>query len=591
MKPIFCSDTREAIPPDYFAQGKAVFCGGKPYLQSAALRLGLQADDIVPAEYTHFLSEHAAAPPAPYISSTPTPLPRSKTRKIYCTVTFEHIPLEYFSDGRAIWCEGKPYLRAAALKRGLAPDPAPPAHHATARLPDTDSTPPPLPIQRPPPLPTGTLRKPTGIVPGNDEKTQESDATPPTGKVEFADRLREQLENRPWSPEEQPAASPTPTPFHFEVPPAPQHVSQTPTPTPTPTSFQFGTPTPGPSPFRPGGTPTPTSRHRQTSIGLVLGQKLFARYDVKKILGKGAMGEVLHVRDMQSHMDYALKRLPENMSPDKREAVRRNFHLTCQLTHPHIATTRNLEIDPKNGNIFILMDLVRGIDLSKWIAGERQKRGGHNAPLPLDLSICIAEQIASALDYAHSQPVSFDENGSPSRFGVLHRDLKPANVMIEPTRQYRPGVPYVRIVDFGLATESQGALDDISQPQRNKKAGTPAYMAPEQWEGRTLTRGVDQWALAVILYEMLAGERPFWDDTEFMLAQKIMRADPPKPATLSDAQFAAFRKTFNVNRRERHHSCLALIKALAAAEPSTKNLVLAAEFPMPEDFLTQLDDE
>jgi serine/threonine protein kinase len=578
MSPIYCSETREVIPPEYFAQGKAVFCGGKPYLQSVAERLGLQVDDAVPPEYT-FHSDH---------SQNTTPVPRSKTRKVYCTITFEHIPLDYFADGRAIWCGGKPYLLAAALQRGLAPDPAPPSQFAGMRTPGVDSTPtpPPLPVKRPPPLPPSAQRT-TGIVPGNDEPTQESVAAPSAGSADLAGRLREQLENRPWSPD---AAAPavnvtvTPTPFHFDA------GSATPPPVPAP-AVPPGSPTPTPFFFRPSGTPTPTSRHRQTSIGLVIGQKLFGRYDVKKVLGKGAMGEVLHVRDMQSHMDYALKRLPENMSPEKREAVRRNFHLTSQLTHPHIATTRNLEIDPKTGNIFILMDLVRGVDMSKWLTSERQKRGSHNAPLPLELSICIAEQIASALDYAHSQPIAFDEDGRPEKFGALHRDLKPANVMIEPTRQYRPGVPYVRIVDFGLATESQGALDDISQPQRNKKAGTPAYMAPEQWEGRTLTRGVDQWALAVILYEMIAGERPFWDNTEFLLAQKIMHADPPKPATLSDAQFAAFKKTFNVNRRERHHSCLALIKALAAADPATKNLVLAAEFPMPEDFLTQLDDD
>src|SRR5262249_41729801 len=154
------------------------------------------------------------------------------------------------------------------------------------------------------------------------------------------------------------------------------------------------------------------------------------RYEVRRVLGRGAMGEVLEVHDRHSGTDYALKRVPAELVRDEVQmyGIRSNFALVSQLTHPHICTTRQLEIDPVNGTALIIMDLVRGQDLAHFLATTRKRLGYDTAPLPIGVVLGIAEQIASALDYAHKQPISRGYDGRPRAYGILHRDLKPANV-------------------------------------------------------------------------------------------------------------------------------------------------------------------
>ena len=323
-------------------------------------------------------------------------------------------------------------------------------------------------------------------------------------------------------------------------------------------------------------------REAVAARGLAIGQVLIGRYEVRKIIGRGAMGEVLEVRDQQSGVDYALKRVPPDLVRNAAQmaGIRVNFALVSQLTHPHIGTTRQLELDPASGHAYLLMDLVRGIDLAQWLIKKRQELGNPNAPLPIELALGIAEQIAAALDYAHNLPVSHGSDGKPKVFGILHRDLKPANIMLESEREYRPGVPFVRIIDFGLAAEIQASLQSLSVKRQNELSGTPAYMAPEQWEGRTLTRGVDQWSLAVMIYEMVAGRRPFEGPSEVAIMTQICKADPEQPTTLTDAQWAVLKKTLQPDRKQRHPSCTEMVKALADADSSTAGKVAPAGTPL-----------
>jgi serine/threonine-protein kinase len=220
------------------------------------------------------------------------------------------------------------------------------------------------------------------------------------------------------------------------------------------------------------------------------GQVLLNRYEFVRVLGQGAMGEVLEVRDRYSGISYALKRIPPEKAfgVAQMESVRANFALVSRLSHPHIATTRHLEFDPQSGHLLVLMDLVHGITLAEWIAKERHSRGGPTAPLPLELALSVTGQIAEALDYAHELPVSVDSQGRPK--GILHRDLKPANVMIEERPGSSTGSHTVRLVDFGLAAEIQTTLTGMSidpnrRDARNRLAGTLLYMAPEQYTAWT----------------------------------------------------------------------------------------------------------
>jgi len=314
------------------------------------------------------------------------------------------------------------------------------------------------------------------------------------------------------------------------------------------------------------------------------------RYETERVLGRGQMGEVLQVCDRVTGARFALKRIPPELARDASQfdTVRANFELVRGLDHPHIAGARALEVDPRTGEAFLLLDLVPGSDLAAWLARRRKELGGPAAPLPTAEVVGLAEQIAAALDHAHARPVGDGTPGGAQ--GILHRDLKPANVMAESGREFPPGVPFVRLVDFGLAAEIQASLLSLSKgPPTGKSAGTPVYMAPEQWEGRTLTRGVDQWSLAVMIYEMLAGRRPFQAPDLYMLREQVLRTKPDPPPRLAPEAWRALARGLTVDRRARHPSCLALVYAIAAADPAhagtmtTPVAVLPAEFADSDD--------
>jgi len=318
-----------------------------------------------------------------------------------------------------------------------------------------------------------------------------------------------------------------------------------------------------------------------------IGRVLLQRYEITRLLGRGAFGEVVEVRDVPSGAYYALKRLPRDKLWDKAllRQMYENFELVRNLHHPNIAMMHGLEAEPEDGNVCMIMELVRGEPMDGWIEKQRQRLGGGPQPLPLPLALTLCEQIASALDFAHVSVAGPGRVRQTRAIGILHRDLKPANVMVSRDHEFRPGVPYVKLVDYGMAAEAQASLQERSLTGvQNRLAGTPYYMAPEQWEGRTLTRGVDQWALAVILYELIAGRRPFEGPTELAIMDNINRANPEPIPQLPPAQWAALKQAFARDRRQRYRSCLALVRAIADADPMTRGLVLTSERILPDEF-------
>ncbi len=303
------------------------------------------------------------------------------------------------------------------------------------------------------------------------------------------------------------------------------------------------------------------------------GEVLAGRYQVRGVLGRGSFGEVLEVLDQKTDTVYALKRELYS-GPDETKSKGINFDLESQLSHPHIAATCHFEIDARTGQALILMELVRGSDMAGWLKAKRQELGDEQAALPPEIALGMARQIADALDYAHHMTVS----GS-SRKGILHRDLKPANIMVVSDEEDQPGVPAIKVVDFGLAKQIQASIQGLSVVGvQNEIAGSLAYMAPEQWEGRTLTPGVDQWALAVMIYEMLAGRLPFEAPTWLEMMRQIQEANPPRPIQLSGEQWQALKKAFASDRRFRYPTCTAFVEAMGAAKTDAglETLVLPA---------------
>jgi hypothetical protein len=266
------------------------------------------------------------------------------------------------------------------------------------------------------------------------------------------------------------------------------------------------------------------------------GELLLDRYEVIAHLGSGGTGSVWRVRERNTGGEYALKVEPVG-DPER---LRRDYQLAEALRDDHIVTMRGLQLD--GGCAYLCMDLVDGPDLKRWLA----ERGA----LPLELALGIAEQLAHALDQMQ-------------RKGLVHRDLKPANVVVARGREHRPGVPFVVLVDLGLLGEAEATVrgQSVVSP-RHPIAGTPHYMAPEQWRGLTMTAAVDQWALAVIFYQLVTGRLPFPGTTALAVAAQVCDGDPLAAEELPAARWAALRRALSKDRKERYGSCMELICAL-----------------------------
>ncbi len=219
--------------------------------------------------------------------------------------------------------------------------------------------------------------------------------------------------------------------------------------------------------------PKRADSHQSTPIeGRFVPGKLFAgRYRIVALLGRGGMGEVYRAEDIRLGQTVALKFLPDDLAHD-RESMERFYaevRIGRQVSHPNVC--RLYDLIDADGHHCLAMEYVDGEDLSALL-----KRIGR---LPADKATEIARDICAGLGAAHDK-------------GVIHRDLKPANVMID-------GKGRARITDFGIAA----LADDIANAEH---AGTPAYMAPEQLEGKPASIRSDIYALGLILFETFAGK-------------------------------------------------------------------------------------
>ena len=221
-----------------------------------------------------------------------------------------------------------------------------------------------------------------------------------------------------------------------------------------------------------------------------------SHYRIVRKIGGGGMGEVYEAEDVRLGRHVALKLLPSGLTrdPDAKARLVHEARAACLLDHPHICTVYDIE-ELDTGEILLAMAYCDGEPLSAHIA-----RG----PLPVAAALDYACQVADALAEAHAR-------------GIVHRDVKPANLMVTASGR-------LKIIDFGVAYLPDATLLTVT----GTTPGTPAYMAPEQVRGEQADGRADLWALGVVLYEMLAGRRPFaGDSVEAVLYATVHEAPPP----------------------------------------------------------------
>ena len=283
----------------------------------------------------------------------------------------------------------------------------------------------------------------------------------------------------------------------------------------------------------------------------VPGQIVAERYRIVALAGRGGMGEVYRAEDLKLSQVVAIKFLPETLSQDAPALAR--FHsevrIARQVSHPNVC--RVFDIGDVDGIPFLSMEYVDGEDLASVV-----RRIGRLSP---DKATEIARQICAGLAAAHER-------------GVIHRDLKPANVMLD-------GAGKIRITDFGLASVAasiQGA--DV-------RAGTPAYMAPEQLAGREVTPKSDIYSLGLILYEILTGKRAFEANTLPELMKLREDGTITNPSTLvRDLDPLIERvilRCLDKDPAKRPSSALQVAAALPGGDPLAAALA-AGETPSPQ---------
>jgi serine/threonine-protein kinase len=280
------------------------------------------------------------------------------------------------------------------------------------------------------------------------------------------------------------------------------------------------------------------------------GTLLADRYRIVAPLGRGGMGEVYRADDLKLGQTVALKFLPHSLEGDASRLgqLMSEVRLARQIAHPNVC--RVYDAGEAEGHPFLTMEFVDGEDLAALL-----RRIGH---VPKDKAIQIARQLCSGLAAAHE-------------LGILHRDLKPANVMID-------GRGRARITDFGLAVADGG-------PGSRDVVGTPAYMAPEQREGREVTVRSDLYSLGLVLYELFTGRPAFQAANLAELSRLQSRSSMADPSSLVEgfdpAVERAILRCLDPDPKRRPSSALQLSAALPGGDPLAAALA-AGETPSPE---------
>ncbi|OBK43009.1 protein kinase [Mycobacterium gordonae] len=224
----------------------------------------------------------------------------------------------------------------------------------------------------------------------------------------------------------------------------------------------------------------------------------FGPYHLKRLLGRGGMGEVYEAEHAVKGWTVAVKLMSETVSSDPvfRERMKREARIAGRLKEPHVVPIHDYgEID---GQMYLEMRLIEGTDLDSVLT--------RYGPLPAPRAVAVITQIASALDAAHAA-------------GVMHRDVKPPNILV--TRD-----DFAYLVDFGIAS----ATTDEKITQLGTAVGTWKYMAPERFSSDEITHRADIYALACVLFECLTGSAPYPSENAGVLISAHMINPIPRPS-------------------------------------------------------------
>jgi hypothetical protein len=283
----------------------------------------------------------------------------------------------------------------------------------------------------------------------------------------------------------------------------------------------------------------------------VPGTTLAERYRIVSPLGKGGMGEVYRAEDLKLGQTVALKFLPKSLARNEEALARftREVRLARQVSHPNVC--RVFDIGEIDDQTFLTMEFVDGEDIASLM-----RRIGR---LPADKALEIARQVCAGLAAAHEH-------------GIIHRDLKPANIMLD-------GRGRARITDFGLAGLSTDMHGD------DARAGTPAYMSPEQFSGGEVTPKSDLYSLGLVLYEIFTGKRPFTAVTFNEMVQQREKSTITLPSTyakeIDPLVERVIMRCLEKEPAKRPRSAIELAAALPGGDPLAAALA-AGETPSPE---------
>ncbi len=278
------------------------------------------------------------------------------------------------------------------------------------------------------------------------------------------------------------------------------------------------------------------------------------RFEIERILGRGAMGVVYLAKDPVLDREVAVKVIQLHPGLDEKDVseLKSRFEVearaAARMSHPNLVTIFDAGLQDES--LYLAMEYVRGEGLDSIIASDRLLTYKETADILL--------QLGGGLDHAHDH-------------GIVHRDIKPANILIN-----RRGQP--KITDFGVAREATSNLTTTGTI-----IGTPAYMSPEQITGHKVSGASDQFSLAVMLYEMLTGRKPFFGAGATTIMYKIVHEDPEQlnavrktlPAGINGVVMHALAK----EPSDRYPSCYEFAEAVRdvlGAAPADEAVMLGA---------------
>ena len=248
--------------------------------------------------------------------------------------------------------------------------------------------------------------------------------------------------------------------------------------------------------------------------------KTLGRYNIERVLGKGAMGVVYEGVDPRLGRRVAIKtilksHLDEDTGKDFAMRFVREAQAVARLNHPNIVQVYDFG---EEGDIaYIVMEFIRGKELKTFFdANER---------FDLKEVVRIMVELCDALDFAHAA-------------GIVHRDIKPANVMLDAQAR-------TKLTDFGVARVQDNDKTSVERTQAGTMVGTPAYMSPEQITGGTIDKRTDVFSAGIILYQFLTGDMPFTGGGAWTIAKKIMQDQPALPSSINTSVTPLFDAVVN----------------------------------------------